>query len=182
MQNLFQEVQLRRFKTSKRYEHCYSLGHLITGLEEGTEEEGELADADTIMREAGLISGSDSERSGWSSEKEPLSPRSGSPGRAKKRQKLGLTDESGFLSVVEDTSPLLGEGKMTPEVRGQPGKQQRSSGREEYNYMKGLGENESSFDYSAAREAIPGLSLSLEEDKHRDGRGGRRGMTPAFLQ
>ena len=128
------------------------------------------------MREAGLISGSESDKSLWSSEREPLSPKSGASGRAKKRQKLGLTDESGFLSVVEDTAPLHGENKATPEVSSKSGKQQQSSSRKGHSYMKGLGENGTTFDYSAARDKIPGLSLSLEE-KSRDGRGGRRGTS-----
>lgn len=129
------------------------------------------------MREAGLISGSDSEVSLWSSEREPASSQSRGGGRANKRQKHGLRDDSGFLSVVEDVGPALGGYKSPPEVSDKPGKQQRSSGKKQYSSVKGLGEDGIAFDYSAAREAVPGLSLTLEEEQGRGGRGGRRGMS-----
>ena len=102
---------------------------LVTGEEHGEKEEGELTDVDAIMREVGLVSGSDSDKSIWSSEREPLSPKLGAPGRAKKRQKLGLTDESGFSLSLKKLHPHLATSNPHLETAASQGSRRAAAGR-----------------------------------------------------
>lgn len=135
-------------------------------------------DTDAIMREAGLASDSEPEESEddvriLSSSRPVLDPGSGLSERSNKRQRLNLTDESGFLSV-ENSSPrdTETESKSSSQMGKslQSNKYQKRSGGSPGNVDPSKG-----FDYSAARAAAPGLALTLDEGS---ARGGPRGVPP----
>lgn len=139
------------------------------------------ATADAIMREAGLASdsSSDAEEEGseastgvseGSSGSQEMGQETAETKRAAKKPRLGLTDESGFLSGSMHAAASLPSTERSENMEIKSSKQHKAATGRGPPRPAEIGLD---FDYAAARAAAPGLSLALDEAPARGGRGSK---------